>query len=60
MHWFIDFNSIFYGIFGCFNEAHFRLILFFIAIFIGELIELLDGKALVFYTFFPYFHFISL
>ena len=60
VHWFIDFDSVFNGVFGCFDEAHFGLIFFFVDFLLAELIELLDGDPLLFDSLLPDFHFIPL
>lgn len=60
MHGLIYFHSIFYCIFGCFDQAHFCLILFFVLLFFSQIIQLFYCDPLFFYSLFPDFHFLFL
>lgn len=55
MHWLIDFDSVFDGSFGSFDEGDFGEILFFLLGGFLKIIELPDGDSCFFDTFFPDF-----
>jgi len=60
VHRLIDFNSIFYGIFGSLNKAGLRLEVRLVLRSFAKLIKLSYWYALFFNTFFPYFQLLIL
>jgi len=55
VHRFVNFDSVFDGIFGCLEEASFGLIVGLVLIFFAQLIELADGDTLFLDTLLPHF-----
>ena len=60
VHGFVDFDSVFDGVFGGLDKAHFGLIFFLVDFLFAQLVKLFDGNALLFDALLPNFHFVPL